>query len=139
MINKDTGAIELAGAKIRPFMLSDEVRKLNLGESQEERDMGNGYCWYYVRNIIVNDRFYNFCFGFNDNELYMLLFGFSETKIDLSEGWESWNEAKEKSQAIIYNNWLFAELGSERKFKWGEVSADYDPKSGSSDIVIRYI
>ena len=139
MIDRKTGTIELAGAKIIPFMLLDEVRKLNLSESQDERDMSNGYYWYYARNINIQDKFYTFSFGFNDNKLYMLLFSFSETKTDLSKGWESWKEAEEKNRAVIYQNWLFAELGSERKFNWGDVSADYDPKSGSSDIVIRYL
>jgi len=43
---------------------------------------------------------------------------FNKIKYEPGKGWESWSEKEERHNAVVFNNWLTAELGSERKFNW---------------------
>lgn len=139
MIDKKTGFVELAFDKIiKPNMLCAEIKKFDIGESQTERDVGNGWTWLDVRNVKIADVYYIFSFAFYHDQLKELSFVFSPTKYDLGKGWESYSEKEERRNAIIFNNWLMAELGAEKKFSWGEVWAGYDEKGSNSDIGIRY-
>lgn len=139
MIDKKTGFIELASDKIiKPAMSLGDVKSMGIGESQAERDLGNGWIWYNVRNVKVADQYFIISFGFHDDKLDQLSLVFSNSEHDLSKGWGAWSEQEERQNAVIFSNWLKAELGSEKTFGWGEVWADYDEKDGSSSIGIRY-
>lgn len=139
MIDKKTGFVELAFDKtIKPTMSLGEIKSMDVGENLSETDMGNGWKWYNVKNVKIVDLYFIISFGFLNERLKELSFAFSNTKYDLSKGWESWNENEEGQKAVTFNNWLKAELGSEKTFGWGEVWADYDEKSGNSSIGIRY-
>ena len=115
-----------------------EIKSMDIGESQSEIEMGKGWKWYNVRNVKVADLYFTISLGFFDDRLRELSLGFSNSKYDLSKGWESWSKKEERQNAVIFNNWLKAELGAEKTFGWGEVWADYDEKGGSSSIGIRY-
>lgn len=123
---------------IKPTMSLGEIKSMTIGESQSEIDMGNGWKWYKVRNVKVADLHFVISFGFNDDKLNQLSLGFSNSKYDLNKSWESGSEKEERQNAVIYSNWLKAELGSEKTFGWGEVWAGYDEKGSSSSIAIRY-
>ena len=139
MIDRKTGFLELAFDKtIKPTMSLREIKSMDIGESQSEIDMGNGWKWYNVGNVKVAELYFIISFGFLNDRLNQLSLGFSNSKYDLSKGWESWNEKEERRNAVVFDNWLKAELGSGKTFSWGEVWADYDEKGGSSSIGIRY-
>lgn len=139
MIDRKTGFVELAfDQTIKPTLSLGEIESMDIGESQSEGDMGNGWKWYNVRNVKIVDLYFIISFGFFNERLKELSFVFSTTKYNLSKGLESWDENEERQKAVIFNNWLKSELGSEKTFGWGEVWADYDEKGGSSSIGIRY-
>jgi hypothetical protein len=139
MIDRKTGNIEVASGKvINPSMSFEEVIRMGLGESQAEKDIGNGWVWHDVKNVKIDDQYFNISFAFYNNKLNTITLVFSNTKYDSNKGSEPWSEKEELQKAIIFNNWLFAEVGSERTFNWGQAGAGYDPKGGFSSIVIRY-
>ncbi len=119
-------------------MTLGEIKSMDIGESQSELDMGNGWKWYNVRNVKVANLYFIISFGFLDERLKELSLGFSKLKYDLSKGWESCSEKEERQNDVIFNKWLNTELGSERTISWGEVWVGYDEKGGSSSIGLRY-
>lgn len=53
--------------------------------------------------------------------------------------WDFWSEAKERIKKEEHDKWLEQYIGiPPYKYLWGEISSDYDPRSGSSMITIRY-
>ena len=62
----------------------------------------------------------------------------NDKRFNLFSDWSSCSEQKEKEDFKKYQNWLDKELEGKTKFHWGDVSATYDPKGGSSSIGIRY-
>lgn len=57
----------------------------------------------------------------------------------LDTSWADWSEEKELQRKALHDQWLDRCLGSRRDFPWGSVGSEYDPRSGSSTITIRYI
>lgn len=54
-------------------------------------------------------------------------------------GWNDWSTKKEIERNEANNLWLKKSgLAPGKRYSWGSVSSGYDPKSGSSYIVIRY-
>ena len=54
-------------------------------------------------------------------------------------GWEDWSEKKELERKQANDRWLTGKgLVPGKNYAWGSVWSEYDPKSGSSMIVIRY-
>jgi hypothetical protein len=52
--------------------------------------------------------------------------------------WDTWPEQESLQQRDNLDRILSLAYGSERRFSWGGVSANYDPRSGSASISIRY-
>lgn len=64
-------------------------------------------------------------------------------RISLSTGvaksWENWSEDSEKKLKVTHDNFLEQHLGSPPyDYSWGVIGSNYDPRSGSSMITIRY-
>jgi hypothetical protein len=140
MINRKNGTLKISSEiELLPFDSFENVNKLKLGEIQETRDMKNGYKWLDTKNVKVNNEFYNISFGFHNGELKMLIFIVDDKKFDLKDNGNSWTEEKEKSKEEKYKKWVINKLGHEGQFSWGQVSAEYDPKSGLSSIFMNYV
>ena len=53
--------------------------------------------------------------------------------------YSNWSKEKEMETKRLHDNWLLKHLGSPPyEYRWGEISSVYDPRSASSEILIRY-
>lgn len=53
--------------------------------------------------------------------------------------WNNWSESEEQSKKDEHDKWLLRNIGEPPyNYSWGEISSNYDPRSGSSMITIRY-
>jgi hypothetical protein len=53
--------------------------------------------------------------------------------------WNDWSEEKEKDRKRFHDQWLVETIGTtSAQFPWGQLSSDYDGKSGFSAIHLRY-
>jgi hypothetical protein len=140
MINKTNGHLSISSEiELGPYDSYEKIDSLKLGEAQRTSDMTNGYKWLHVGNVKVREEYYNLSFCFFNEELIMLTFIVDDNKFDLSKNfWDTWDEVEERNKALKYKQWLISELGSAGQFSWGQVSADYDPRGGSSGISIKY-
>ncbi len=114
------------------------IEKQNLGEIQEIRDMGNGYKWLEIKNIQIDNQYFNMSLCFKMEKLSQLTMVINDKPFDLNSGWDTWSVKAEKEKLKKFENWLNKELDRERKFNWGEVWANYDPRGASSSIRIIY-
>ena len=139
MIDINTGNITLN----KDFIINrnsnfDSVRKLELGEIQEVDDMGNGWIWLRIKNILVSGEYFNISFAFDNLKIKELSFIVSDKKFNLESKSTDWNEQKESEKLKMYQDWLKKKIGSQRQFNWGEIWTDYDKKGGCSSIGLRY-
>jgi len=59
--------------------------------------------------------------------------------IDANKTWSNWSEKTELDKKSEYDQLLVNILGCPPYiFQWGEVTSSFDPRSGSSNICIRY-
>jgi hypothetical protein len=139
MIDKNTGQLTISKDKaISPTTTLSEIKAFKLSDIEEECNLGNGWIHYTFKNVEAFAKFFHFTFYFFGENLKSIEFIINESPFDLNTGWDSWSEQREKENALLYNNWLNKEIGTVRNFTWGNVLADYDPKSGGSSIFIRY-
>jgi hypothetical protein len=139
MIDKEKGHIIISDAiRIKPNDLKQDILSLNLGQARKELDYGNGWSWVQVGNAFIDKKYFVLSFGFFENRLKEISFCVSDTKFDLNNTWETWSQEKELAYLEEYQAWLANELGTQRNFEWGTVSAFYDQKGGSSFICLRY-
>lgn len=53
--------------------------------------------------------------------------------------WNTWSEDNELERKSKHDKWLRKVLGPPPyRYDWGEITSNYDPRSGSSMITIRY-
>ena len=83
-----------------------------------------------------------------DTELYAVLHFDGErlASLDLlhsaarfGTSWAEWTQAREQARQAFHEQWLAAEVGLPcGRYRWGEVSSNYDPRGGASLISIAY-
>jgi hypothetical protein len=74
---------------------------------------------------------------FNQEELESVELSISDPKF--GNAWNDWSEAKELQRNKANADWLDGKgLVPGTAYSWGTIWSDYDPKSGSSAISIRY-
>lgn len=140
MIDPQTGAISFSETvQVNSGDSIDQVSAFDFGETQLLRDMGTGWKWLTIKNIVVETNYVLVTFGFYQNVLSQLNLIVSADRFELNAGWESWSKADELNTLSRLRQWVLAEVGREGTFDWGTIQTNYDPKSGASTIHIRYI
>ena len=139
MIDVKTGNIKISDSfELAPKSNFSMLEGQDLGQSHILRDMGNGYKWPDIKNIHVDDEYFNISLCFKEELLIELDLIVSNEKFRLSSDWSSWSDEKEKLKLKSCQDWLDKELGGKTNFHWGNVRSSYDLKSGASSIGIRY-
>lgn len=110
---------------------------LNLVPTNETWDVQNGYKWIYLKNIELGKLFFFISVCFHNNKLISIDFGFTDQQ-KRDSSWEEWSEKDELQRKENYEKWLTAALGNRRNFDWGEIGAYFDPKGGTSSMILRY-
>lgn len=140
MIHSESGQLKISETQVvSRFANFETIQSMNLGQTQELRDLKNGWMSYDVKNLKINNHYFNLSFLFFKQKMREVSFVFQEQAFNVeTKNWSSWNENTEKEQAKYFNDWLDMILDGERNFEWGIVEAAYDSKSGFSSIKIRY-
>jgi hypothetical protein len=97
---------------------------------------------------VKNEPWCSFRFEEREDSLVVVLF-FKGEKLEsvhfcvsdpkFGTGWEDWSEEKELERKQSNDQWLKRNgFVPGEKYSWGSVWSDYDPKGGSSMIVICY-
>ena len=98
--------------------------------------------------VVNNDPWRSLRFEETDESLIVIVFFKGEilesvelsiTGPEFGTQWQDWSEEKELDRKKANDQWLKNNrLVPNTSYAWGEIWSDYDPRSGSSSIVIRY-
>ncbi len=106
MIDPKTGNIRISKSlELNSNSNFDSIRTQNLGDKTEVRDMGNGYKWLDIKNVLIENEFYIISICFKSEKLIKISFVFDEKPINISKDWNSWSEKEEKENLKKLNNW----------------------------------
>lgn len=139
MSNVNNGNISINGGS---FIITKDLTKNDFINSSLFNDVisqqTHMFSNYYLKpQLIGKDKFIIVLF-FNQNDMIYLV------NISLSnEGsvptWTNWSQDEELKRKDMHDKWLENNIGKPPyKYLWGEISSDYDPRSGSSMITIKY-
>lgn len=139
MIDIKTGYITLNDAIVlTPESTIDSITENSLDAHTEIRDMGNGYKWLDIYNLQINREYYILSLCFEKNVLTMLTITVNGEPFNLNSDYDSWDQRDEKRVFKYHERWLKKRFGRKREFLWGNVWAEYDPRSASSSMGLRY-
>ena len=97
---------------------------------------------------VENEPWCSFRFEDSEDQLGIIVF-FKGEKLEsvqfasidpkFSASWNDWSEEKEEERKKRNNQWLMRnDLIPGKEYLWGSVWSNFDGKSGSSEIVLRY-
>lgn len=134
IINIHTGQLSLGDTlSVYPQM---DISQIRLDSDFEHRQIDKHYRWIYVRDLALGDRWYYISLCFRDNLLDLINLSF---EIDnYQQGWDNWSYQHELNKLKIYQQWISQQTHNQEQFKWGSITANYDPRSASSAITVRY-
>jgi hypothetical protein len=100
-------------------------------------DMQNDWKWLRIGETLDEGFYVTLSLAFSKEKLSIITFNVSDKKGSLST-WETWSEQEERGKVAFMNDWLSQKVGGGRKYDWGEIWCEYDPKGASAGAGIRY-
>jgi len=121
------------------FTVSKKLKEIEISSvfDFQKEDMGNGYIWYDIPAAEISGKRLVIRLCFYNGNLDSLVLSVIDPE-QYGNSWDDWSEEKEKLCANHTREWLETNGYTIGKFSWGEVWADYDPRSGSGSGGIRY-
>jgi hypothetical protein len=147
VIDRETGALELAGGRIDRELTRTAFLASPLARDCSTNDMQTGWLQVDIATTTIGARTFGVVLWFDRERLDH----YSLCLVDPRNGnsWEGWSESKQLTLRDAHDAWLVEVLGpAERearttaeltyRFAWGEVRSTYDARSGSSSIGVRF-
>ena len=138
VIDPATGTLHLEGAEppLSPTLTRTAFLASPLGRQAKVWSQHEPHCAYRAEvtigaeRFIVVPRFYEAILQGVDLALTGAHWGTS---------WDDWSEESERARQRAHDAWLRQQLGPPPyTYPWGAIESSYDPRSGSSSIVLRY-
>lgn len=131
------------------MMLRIKNLSITAGLTMQELYLSDVYCDIIDKNIGNYSRFH---LGIHeiDNEQFAVIIYFNTNGIidffQLSQtygctipSWEKWSEREMVDRQKKHDKWLECKLGRPPyRYRWGEITSELDPRSGSSFITFRF-
>lgn len=118
---------------------NDSFYNLNkIGLEKKMHDYNNGYKWIVFKNVLIESNYFHIGLCFKNDSLDYIDFGFSDESQLKDISWTNWSEQNELSKKELYEKWLSKNFGTKRKFTWGNIEAYYEPRGGTTAMVLRY-
>jgi hypothetical protein len=90
---------------------------------------------YRLRGVAIDGRLFVLDVAFHSDALASLSLAIDRGQRD----WSDWSKEVELAVKDEHDRWLVSQLGTTSFDRpWGTVESVYDPRSGGSDITIRY-
>jgi hypothetical protein len=136
-LDRHTGAVSLPGLLVETSLTREAFLASPAAAEREIFTQNEPWCSYKLSKV-----------PHADTEFIVILFFHGERLTDVhlfdayppltGESWADWSEEKELARKERHEEWLRQWDAPVGKYSWGEVWSEYDPRSGSSDIGIRY-
>jgi hypothetical protein len=139
LIDKTNGEIALCDKKLiikRGLTENDFITSKLYGDIINQSN--SGLKRYYIRPQLMYGNLFVIilCFG-KDELISMLQLALAiDGKIP---SWDNWSEEVQFNKKKMHDEWLLKHIGlPPYQYEWGSISSNYDPRSSSSIITIRY-
>lgn len=146
MIDAGTGAITVDDTTIGPTTTLAAVRRSPLGEALEKRAAAAPPWETWSAGVrAVGGRRVSVSLTFAKGRLVRVEVSLRED--GESASWDEWSERRERRRKAKHDAWLAKTLGAPARkdevgvhydYAWGRVLSTFDPRSGSSGIVVSY-
>ena len=93
------------------------------------RDMKTGWIWYDLPSCLMHGKKMGMNLAFFKGALREIRIWHDDKKL-YGRGWGSWSEKKEKLRVKNTKEWLEKNGFKLRKYSWGEIWVQYDPRDG---------
>lgn len=138
MINVNSGNIELDNN----FLITKKLGRKEFENSSLFKDVLsqqiNTFSSYYLKPQLIGGEKFIVVLFFNQNDMIYLI-NISILNDGDMPSWENWSEVEELKRKDMHDTWLENNIGKPPyKYSWGEISSNYDPRTGSSMITINY-
>jgi hypothetical protein len=137
LIDIDSGHFQISKKLFYHKMSFEEAHSQSGDFKLKIVDYKNGYKWLHLKEIEFYETFFHFGLCFKNDQLDFIDFGFSSLD-ELKNTWADWSEEKELSKKELYEKWLTDNVSPKRTFKWGTIATYYDPRGGTSGILVNY-
>jgi hypothetical protein len=140
MIDPKTGTIRFAPElAISPTLTRENFLSSLLGTRATVLVQNEPHCSFALPKMIFSGHAFVGSLWFTGSRLLRV----SIASVDESFGssWSNWSQGREMERKTFHDSLLQSALGpgwSGRPFPWGVVASLYDPKSGSSSIIVTY-
>lgn len=137
MIDIKNGSIALQNFLIRKGLTKDDFLSSNLF-SEVLNHQEYGFTTYSLKPQLIENEKFIMVLYFNKNDIIDLV-NLSLSNSENIPSWDNWSESEEQRKKEEHDKWLLNNIGiPPYNYDWGTVSSNYDPRSGSSMITIRY-
>jgi len=113
----------------------DEVYGFDINKTTD--NMRNDYKWIYFKNIKIENLYFSLGVCFFESKTKLINLSFSETDLNY-KNWEISSKKEEQHKLEKFEKWLNEIIGKQKKFSWGEISANTDIKGGGTSVLISY-
>ncbi len=137
MLNTNTGGLQIKGVTLSPKFTKNEFTNSDLAYDILRED-NYGHTRYQLKPQFIWGERWAILLYFNpDQILEMISLGLLDD--EKLHSWENWSEEKELQKKAKHDLFLAQNLGDPPyEYWWGEISSQYESRSGSSNITIRY-
>jgi hypothetical protein len=138
-LDEYTGGIMLPeiGASISASLLCSQFLQTLAFAGASVLDQNEPWCSYRLPEIAQAGSRLCVVLQFHGEQLQSLTLYHDADRFGTS--WSDWSEERELARKAFHEDWLTRELGIRLgHYPWGDISSNYDPKGGSSSIIIRY-
>jgi hypothetical protein len=138
VIDKASGDIVLdTGESIGPALTRQGFLASLLGAGASPLAQGGSASTFHLGLRGIGGHTLGLRLGFEGEPLCSVTLSMAQP--DDSSSWDDWSEGKELARKARHDAWLEAQLGPlPWWFSWGDVTSDYDPRGGSSEIRFAY-
>jgi hypothetical protein len=137
MIDPGSGAIRFEDPKwnIDPALTRSQFLASDAGRRAAVHVRNEPHCSWALRDVQRARCAFHVALFFQGERLEMVQLVGDEPPFS----WESQSDETEQIRKKGHDAWLAASLGAQRRFPWGEVWSEYDPRSGFSSVIVRYL
>ncbi len=138
MLNKLTGEIRIGEVVVGPRFTKSDFFTSRLYPETIHQDH-NGYWRYALRPQKLDGDLFTVALYFQkDGRLEFVSLGILEDDHALS--WSNWSREQQEHRKEMHDQWLKEHLGlPPYEYDWGGILSQYDPRSATSTITIRYL
>ena len=132
-----SGSINIDSVRVSPRWSTQDFEASRLWAKGEVMSFNGNEITYRLKNILLEKASFTLLFIFSSERLASVQL--SMQIANLQRSWETWSKDSEDKRTLIHDEFLIHNIGlTSGTFFWRNIDSNYDPRSGSSAILLNY-